>query len=160
MIRPMTAQRFTTTTRDGGRGRVLIPVPFDPDQAWRPKARHLVGGTVNDRRVRGAIERHAGEWAMMMGPMWSRDCGVGIDEQVTVELVPEGPQRDDLPEDVAAALEANPQAAAFYDTLAQFYRKAYLRWIEGTKRRPEVRAERIAEVVRLLEASVKERTQP
>src|SRR5258705_9066230 len=124
MIRPMAAQRFTTTTRDGERGRVLIPVPFDPDVLWRPKTRHLVGGTINGKRVRGAIERHNGEWAMMMSPRWSRDCGVGIDTPVEAELAPEGPQRDDLPEDVATALEANPKAAAFFDTLAQFYRKA------------------------------------
>jgi Bacteriocin-protection, YdeI or OmpD-Associated len=29
--------------------------------------------------------------------------------------------------DVAAALDAHPRAAAFFDSLAQFYRKAYLR---------------------------------
>src|SRR3712207_7886764 len=30
----------------------------------------------------------------------------------------------------------HPNAAAFFDSLAQFYRKAYLRWIDATKRRP------------------------
>ena len=39
----------------------------------------------------------------------------------------------------------------------QFYRRAYLRYIDGTKRRPDVRAARIAEVVGLLAAGVKER---
>jgi len=48
-------------------------------------------------------------------------------------------------------------AAAFFDTLAQFYRKAYLRWIDVTTRRPELRAARIAEVVELLAAGIKER---
>jgi hypothetical protein len=52
------------------------------------------------------------------------------------------------------------QAGAFFDSLAQFYRKGYLRWIDATKRRPDVRAERIAEVVRLLNAGVKERPRP
>lgn len=69
----------------------------------------------------------------------------------------EGPQRDDLAADVAAALAAEPEAAAFFDSLAQFYRNGYLRWIDATKRRPEERAARIAEVVRLLEAGIKER---
>jgi len=41
-------------------------------------------------------------------------------------------------------LEASPEAGTFFDSLAQFYRKAYLRWIDGTKRRPDVRARRIA----------------
>ena len=57
----------------------------------------------------------------------------------------------------AAALEADPAAAAFFDTLAQFYRKAYLRWIDGTTRRPDLRAARIAEVVDLLAAGIKQR---
>jgi uncharacterized protein YdeI (YjbR/CyaY-like superfamily) len=79
---------------------------------------------------------------------------------VAVELAPEGPQRGDLAEDIAAALAANPAASTFWDTLAQFYRKAYLRWIDSTTKRPELRAVRIAEVVDLLAAGVKERPRP
>ncbi|UOZ12058.1 YdeI/OmpD-associated family protein [Amycolatopsis sp. WQ 127309] len=41
-----------------------------------------------------------------------------------------------------------------------FYRKAYLRWIDGTKGKPDVRAARIAEVVGLLADGVKERPRP
>jgi uncharacterized protein YdeI (YjbR/CyaY-like superfamily) len=74
-----------------------------------------------------------------------------------LEIAPEGPQRDDLADDVAAALAANPDAGAFFDSLAQFYRRGYLRWIDATKRRPEQRAERIAEMVKLLKAGVKQR---
>jgi hypothetical protein len=66
--------------------------------------------------------------------------------------MPEGPQRDDLGEDIAAALGANPNAGASFDSLAQFYRKAYPRWIDATKRRPDLRAHRIAEMIRLLDA--------
>jgi len=52
---------------------------------------------------------------------------------------------------------ANQAAAAFFDTLAQFYRKAYLRYIDATTRRPDLRAVRIAEVVDLLADGIKER---
>jgi uncharacterized protein YdeI (YjbR/CyaY-like superfamily) len=86
-----------------------------------------------------------------------RDAGLVADDDVVVELAPEGPQRGDLADDISAALEANPAAAAFFDTLAQFYRRAYLRWIDGTTRRPELRAARIAEVVDLLAAGIKQR---
>jgi uncharacterized protein YdeI (YjbR/CyaY-like superfamily) len=58
---------------------------------------------------------------------------------------------------VTAALEAEPEAGVFFDSLAQFYRRAYLRCIDGTKRRPEARAERITEMVTLLKAGKKER---
>ena len=58
------------------------------------------------------------------------------------------------------ALAAAPNAAAFFDSRAQVYRRAYLRWIDATKRSPELRASRIAEVVRLCEDGVKERPRP
>ncbi len=87
----MTSRRFTTTAAPAACGRVLIPVPFDPDAVWGVKPRHHVNGTVN---------------------------------------------------------------------LAQFYRRAYLRWIDGTKRRPDVRAQRIDELIQLLEAGHKQRPQP
>jgi Bacteriocin-protection, YdeI or OmpD-Associated len=58
--------------------------------------------------------------------------------------------------DLAAALDASPEAGAFFDSLAQFYCKAYARWIDVTKRRPDRRLVRIAEVIRLLEISKKQ----
>lgn len=75
-------------------------------------------------------------------------------------MAPEGPQREDLPSDLAAALADNPAAGAFFDSLAQFYRKGYLRWIEATLRTPQRRTERIAEVVRLLADGHKSRPSP
>ena len=57
----------------------------------------------------------------------------------------------------ATADGRSPAAAAFFDTLAQFYRKAYLRYIDATTRRPDLRAARIAEVTGLLADGIKER---
>lgn len=155
----MEAHRFTTVVAAAGRGRVLIPVPFDPDTVWGVKPRHHVGGTINGTGVRGVIEAAGGGYGFTLGPAWLRDCGVGIGDEVTVEITAEGPQRGDLAEDVAAALDAHPQAGAFFDSLAQFYRRAYLRWIDATKRRPEQRPQRIAEMIELLNAGQKERPQ-
>ena len=59
-----------------------------------------------------------------------------------------------------AALEADPSAGEFFDGLAQFYRRAYLRWIDGTKRRPDERVKRIVEMVELCRQGVKQRPQP
>jgi uncharacterized protein YdeI (YjbR/CyaY-like superfamily) len=112
---------------------------------------------INGRQVRGTIAPSGGGWAFTVTPMWMRDAGVAAGDDVLVELAPEGPQRGDLPDDISAALEANPAAGAFFDTLAQFYRKTYLRWIDATTRRPDLRAARIAEVVDLLAAGIKQR---
>jgi hypothetical protein len=153
----MTDQRFRTTAAAAARGHILIPVPFDPDAVWGTKPRHHIHGTVNGMGVRGVIETVGDGHGFTLGPAWLRDCGLSAGDTVTVHIRPEGPQRGDLAPDIAAALDANPAAAAFFDSLAQFYRRAYLRWIDATKRRPDQRALRIAEVIRLLEAGQKER---
>jgi Bacteriocin-protection, YdeI or OmpD-Associated/Domain of unknown function (DUF1905) len=153
-------QRFSARVDVGPRGRGFVAVPFDPDEEWGAKSRHPVGGRIDGMRVRGTIVPGDSGWVFTLPSMWMCDAGVGAGTEVAVELAPEGPQRGDLAEDIAAALAADPAAAAFWDTLAQFYRKAYLRWIDATKRRPELRAVRIAEVVDLLAAGVKERPRP
>jgi len=153
----MRTQRFGAQVAAAPGGRAIVVVPFDPDEVWGAKAEHHVNGTVNGWRVRVRLAPGDGGWAFTLGPARVRDLGLVLGEEARAELAPEGPQRADLADDVAAALAANPDAAAFFDTLAQFYRKAYLRWIDATTRRPDVRAARIAEVVDLLAAGVKER---
>ncbi|RZU16237.1 uncharacterized protein DUF1905 [Kribbella rubisoli] len=159
-LRDVSRQDFHAVVAAGPGDRAIIVVPFDPDETWGAKADHPVGGTIDGRRVRGRLSSTGAGWALTITPMWLRDTGVAIGAEVTVELAPEGPQRQDLADDIAAALEANPAAAAFFDTLAQFYRKAYLRWINATTRRPDLRAARIAEVVDLLAAQIKQRPRP
>ncbi len=154
----MEAEHFTAIVTTDARHRVLVPVPFDPDTVWGPKPEHRVAGTVNGMAVRARIEPLGAEHGILLGPAWRRDCGIGPGNEVEVVLTPEGPQRENLAPDFAAALDAEPEAGAFFDSLAQFYRRAYLRWIDGTKNRPDVRAERIAETVVLLKAGVKQRT--
>jgi hypothetical protein len=153
----MRVMRFDARVAAGPRGGGIIAVPFDPDGTWGAKAEHHVNGTVNGRRVRATIAPGDGGWAFPLGPSRMRDMGFTVGSEVTCELRPEGPQRADLAEDIAAALAANLAAGAFFDTLAQFYRKAYLRYIEATTRRPDLRAARIAEVTDLLANGVKER---
>ncbi len=144
----------------GLRCRGVVAIPFDPDATWGPKTEHHVGGTINGRKIRGTITPGDGGWVLTLSSMWMRDAQIVTGEDAIVAVEPEGPQRSDLADDFAAALAANPAAAAFYDTLAQFYRKAYLKWIDSTRRRPELRQVRIAEVVGLLEAGIKERPRP
>jgi hypothetical protein len=151
------AVRYEATVVLVGRDRVLVPVPFDADEVWGVKPRHHVAGTVNGMPVRAVIEPVDGGYGFVLGPAWLRDCGLGVGVGVRVEIAPEGPQRADLPADFASALDAVPAAGLFFDSLAQFYRKGYLQWIEATKRSPQRRAERIAETVRLLAAGHKSR---
>ena len=74
--------------------------------------------------------------------------------EVTLSL--EGPQSETLSPDVLEALDSEPQARAFFESLATFYRNTYVKWIESTKR-PETRAARIREMLELLRAGKKQK---
>jgi hypothetical protein len=150
-------RQFRVQVSTDQRGHAVIAIPFDPDEAWGAKAVHHVNGTVNGCRVRVTIAPADSGWAFTLNPARMREKGIVAGSDVIVELAPEGPQRADLAEDISAALAADPAAGAFFDALAQFYRKAYLRYIDATTRRPDLRAARIAEVVGLLADGVKER---
>ena len=95
-------------------------------------------------------------YLLSLGTAWRRDSGLDVGDPVEVVLAPEGPQFVDLASDLAAALDASHPARAFFEGLATFYRTGYLRWIDGA-RRPETRASRIREMVRLLEAGKNKR---
>jgi hypothetical protein len=153
----MGPQRFRAVIAAGPRDSAVISIPFDPDEAWGAKADHPVSGTIGGCRTRTRLVPADGGWVLILASKRLRDMGIAIGDDVSVELAPEGPQRGDLADDIAAALAASPAAGAFFDTLAQFYRKAYLRWIDATTRRPDLRAARIAEVADLLAAGIKER---
>ncbi|GAB3662983.1 YdeI/OmpD-associated family protein [Nocardioides korecus] len=149
-------ERFRTAVSVDPRGRTLVPIPFDPDEVWGSKTRHPVSGSVDGRGMRGVIEKRAVGPVIALGPAW---CRVALPDGATVEVVlePEGPQRADLAPDIAQALDAAPEAAASFDSLAQFYRTKWLRWIDSTKRRPDQRPVRIAEMISLLQQGLKER---
>ncbi|HKE65061.1 MAG TPA: YdeI/OmpD-associated family protein [Micromonosporaceae bacterium] len=153
----MNSQSFTTTVAADARGTLLVPLPFNADEVWGAKQRHHIAGTVNGVRVRAVVERVGDGFGFTLGPKSPSRRGLAVGDRVTVDVSPEGPQRQDLADDIADALAANPDAAAFFDSLAQFYRKAYLRWIDATQRRPEQRPIRIAQMVELLQAGIKER---
>jgi len=151
----LSEKRFTTTIATSGT-RTYLMIPFDPNEVWGVKQRHYVRGSINDCPIRASIDGEAPPFSLALGPAWLRDNGVSAGAKVEVVLAPEGPQSDTLSPDIAAALAAEPQARAFFDSIATFYRNNYVRWIESAKR-PETRKARITEMVRLLKVGTKQR---
>jgi Bacteriocin-protection, YdeI or OmpD-Associated/Domain of unknown function (DUF1905) len=149
----MSTQRFTTTIVKSGSGAFIV-IPFDPDEVWGARDRHYVAGTIAGHRFRGCIEADGTPRIYSIGAAWLRDndVGDGVDVEVTMAL--EGHQADTVAPDIGAALKAEPDARAFFESVAPFYRNNYIRWIESAKR-PETRRARIAETVKLLKAGEK-----
>lgn len=151
----MSEQRFTSTLKSAGQ-RVWVELPFDPNVVWGTKDRHHVRGLVGNFEIRGPLAAEAGRYVLSLGAAWRRGNGLTGGDEVNVILSPEGPQLDRLADDIVQALESEPEARAFFEGLATFYRKNYMRWIDGAKR-PETRQVRIAQMVSLLKAGRKEK---
>ena len=145
----MTTQTFTAMLTSAGTSAYIV-LPFDPVAVWGARPRYHVTGTVAHIAVRGALTQIDGHNALKLGPAWLRDCGISLGSHVTVTLTLEGPQADALADDIVTALNMHPSAKAFFDGLPTFYRKKYLRWIDSTKNKPDVRAQRIADMMTLL----------
>jgi Bacteriocin-protection, YdeI or OmpD-Associated/Domain of unknown function (DUF1905) len=150
------ARTFTATVEERARGGIAIRLPFDPGEAWGTRERYDVTGTVDEYRVRGRLRAVGGAHYLELGPSWCRDCRMAAGARVAVSLGPEGPQMDSMAPDFAAALDAEPEARRFFESLATFYRKNFVRWIEDA-RRAETRARRISETVATLKAGKRER---
>ena len=150
-------QRFRAKIDGTAKGRAYVTLPFDPAQVWGERGRYYVAGTINGMKVRGRLDESGKGHFLPLGPAYRRDNGLQPGDVVDVVLVDEHPPREGLAPDISAALDAEPEAGRFFDALAGFYRKNYLRWIDATKRRPDVREARIAEFVELLKAGRKQR---
>jgi len=150
------AKEFTAIAEPRRGGGVLIKLPFDPASTWGDRERYDVTGTIDGQKVRGKLRLQAGGHVLELGPAWHRDTGLTVGAAVVVVLQPEGPQVAAMAADIAAALDAEPSARRFFESLPTFYRKNFMRWIEAAKR-PETRARRIAETVATLQAGRRER---
>lgn len=146
---------FVAVAQARPRDGIAVRIPFDPSSEWGVKGRHDVTGSVAGRKVRGRLVARRGEHYLELGPAWCRDNPLADGTQVTVTLAPEGPQVVSMSSDVAEALSADPDARRYFESLATFYRKGFIRRIEGAKR-PETRARLIADTVAALKAGKRE----
>ena len=92
-----------------------------------------------------------GGHAIHVGPSWCQHPSVAPGRVVEVILEPEGPQFDDLPEELTTALQADPDARRRFESLATFYRKGFVDPIASAKG-ADTRARRAAQVVEALRA--------
>ena len=152
----MITQHFKATITKFGT-KTIISIPFNPNEVWGAKQRHHITGFVNGHKVRGVLSAEGDQYFLPLGMSWCRDTGLEAGVKAEITLSPEGPQTEQLAPDILSALDVEPQASAFFESLATFYRKAFIKWIEGTKRRPEIREARIQEMIMLLKAGKKQK---
>jgi len=112
----------------------------------RPK----VVATINGYQWRTSIARMGGEYWLGVSSANRDGAGVKAGDRLDVDVVLDtGTREVEVPADLAAALEANPAAKAFWDGLSYSNKRYHAEQITGAKTE-STRERRVAKSVQLL----------
>ncbi|MGW2397824.1 YdeI/OmpD-associated family protein [Kitasatospora sp. NPDC001664] len=127
-----------------------LEVPPEVVAALGGGARPPVVITVEGHSWRSRVAVLRGRHLLGLSNANRRAAGVEIGEEVEVELeLDTEPRTVELPDDFAAALDAEPAARAAYDLLTDSRKRQHVRTVEGAKK-PETRRSRIEKAVATL----------
>ena len=140
-------QQFRGVIENAGGGGAYITIPFDVEQVFGKK-RVKIKATIEGVPYRGTLVRMGGPNHMLIILKEIREkIGKTFGDEVSVELEEDFEIRQvEIPADLLEALQAAPQAQAFFDRLSYSHQKEYVRWITEAKR-PNTRLERIRRTV-------------
>ncbi|WP_454808986.1 YdeI/OmpD-associated family protein [Paenarthrobacter nitroguajacolicus] len=146
--------KFTTTIVGDG-NKAGIEVPDAIVEGLGAGKRPPVVVAINGRSYRSSIAVMGGKYMVGVSSANRELTGAAAGDTVDVGLeVDTEPRVVELPADLAAALEAEPEAKAFYGTLNYSSQRRYVEPI-GDAKTEETRARRIAKVVADLKARKK-----
>ena len=142
--------RFTTTVELGGKTATGFKVPNDVVVALGKGRKPPVTVTINGHTYRSTIAAY-GEVSMLPLSAENRTAaGVQAGDEIEVELALDtAPRVVEVPDDFAAAIAADPAAAAFWPTISYSNQRWHVLSIDGAKT-PETRQRRIDKSVALL----------
>ena len=114
--------------------------------------RFPVVATVNGYTWRTSVARMGGEFLLGLNKEVRQGAGVeaGDEVEVAVEL-DTAPREVEVPEALAAALAADPQAKASFEQMAFSHRKEYARWVAEAKQQ-ETRQRRVQQAIEMIRA--------
>jgi hypothetical protein len=121
------------------------------------KLRDRVRGTVEGVAYRSSLARYSGEFHVGVQNAVLRAAGVttGATVAMTLEPDPDPPPGEVVPDDLAAALAASPQARLGFEHMGPAHRREHVKYVtEAVK--PETRQRRIAATIATLEAHADE----
>jgi hypothetical protein len=114
--------------------------------------RFPVVATVNGYTWRTTVVRMGGEFLLGLSKEVRQGAGAeaGDEDDVTLEL-DTAPREVEVPEALAAALAADPEAKASFDRMAFTHRKEYARWIADAKQE-QTRQRRLGQALEMIRA--------
>jgi hypothetical protein len=146
--------RFTAVVEEAGRGGHRVEVPFDA-KAEFGEARAPVACEVNGVEYRSRLALYGGKAYLGLRKDLLASAGAGVGDEIDVVMErDDAPRVVDVPPALAGALEKNPKAREFYDSLSFTHRKEYARWIAEAKRE-ETRERRVEKALAMLHEGVR-----
>jgi hypothetical protein len=142
--------RFTTTIELGGKTATGFRVPADVVASFGKGKKPPVRVTINGHTYRSTVAAYGDVFMLPLSAENREAAGVAAGDSVEVELeLDTAPRFVEVPEDLAAAIAADPAAAAFWPTLSYSNQRWHVLSVEGAKS-PDTRQRRIASSVGLL----------
>lgn len=139
--------RFRTTILQSGKTTTGIQVPDEVVAALGPGKRPAVRVTINGYTYRSTVAVMGGVFMVGVSAQHRAGAGVAGGDQVDVDMeLDTAPREVSVPEDFAAALAAEPEAARTFDGLSYSNRSWHVLQVEGAKT-GQTRQRRIAKSV-------------
>ncbi|MEM1054206.1 MAG: YdeI/OmpD-associated family protein [Bacteroidota bacterium] len=135
--------------REDGMRMHYLPVPAEVAEALRQSGTRRVVGTLNGHPVRRALHGIGnGEFQFLIGQQALRKIGASLGETVEVVVKPDpDPDHIDVPDELAAALDADPEARERWETFSAGRQRGLASHVAMAKR-PATREKRALEVAR------------
>lgn len=125
-------------------------VPEEVVEQLGSSRRPKVTVTVNGYTFRTSIASMGGQYWLGVSRDRREAAGIAAGETHELELeLDTAPREIEVPEDLAQALAAEPEAAAFWETLSFSNQRYHVEQVTGAKK-PETRAKRVTKSVTML----------
>ncbi|MBO9575549.1 MAG: DUF1905 domain-containing protein [Sphingobium sp.] len=149
------SRRFSwTPTADTPEGMFAIPVPFDPREVFG-KARAPVVVRLGGHSYRSTIAHMGGPCFVPLRESNRAAAGVMAGQPIEVELaLDEDARTVEVPDDLAAALDALPSGRETWDKASFTHRREYVEAIEDAKK-PETRERRLEKAIQFVKGRIK-----
>lgn len=142
--------KFRTTVILGGKTATGIPVPAEAVAELGTSKKPAVKVTIGEYSYSSTVAVMGGQFMIPLSAEHRKGAGVSAGEEIEVELALDTQPREvDVPADLAALLEQNAGAKAFWDGLSYTNKRRFVLSIEDAKT-AETRQRRIDKTMGLL----------
>ena len=143
--------KFRTVIELGGKTATGFQVPPEVVEALGSGKRPAVTVRIGGHTYRSTVAPMGGASYIPLAAENREAAGVAAGDEVEVEVeLDTAPRTVDVPPDLAAALDAEPSARAFFDGLSNSNKKWHVLSVEGAKTE-ETRRRRIEKSVAMLQ---------